>query len=71
MKSVFSKSTPKLPTASKGKTLKEIEADLEARGDHNDLDDPNLDPSEVGAPSLGGASTVPWKTVVSDEKPAR
>ena len=68
MKSVFSKSTPKLPTTSKGKTLKEIEADLEAKGGN---DDPELDPSEVGGASQGGASTIPWKTVVSDEKPSR
>ena len=70
MKSVFSKSTPKLPTSSKGKTLKEIEADLEAKGGNDDLEDP-ISTSEVGGVSQGGASTVPWKTVVSDEKPSR
>ena len=73
MKSVFSKSTSKLPTTAKGKTLKEIEADLEAKGGNEDLDDP-IAPSEVGGMAStvqGGASTVPWKTVVSDEKPSR
>ena len=71
MKSVFSKSTSKLPTTTKGKTLKEIEAELEAKGGNEDLDDPTA-PSDVGASShQGGASTVPWKTFVSDEKPSR
>ena len=60
MKSVFSKS-PKLDPKGK-KTLKEIEAELEAKTGADDPDNPY--PSMV---SEGGSSTAPWKTVVAED----
>ena len=56
------KKSPKMEAKGK-KTLKEIEADLEAKEGNEDLDDPS--------PSLGGESTAPWKTIVSDDIPIR
>ena len=42
--------------------VKEIEADLEAKTGNEDLDDPIPSHDE-----LGGESTAPWKTIVSDD----
>ena len=52
----------KSPKMEGKKTLKEIEADLEAKTGNEDLDDPIPSHDE-----LGGESTAPWKTIVSDD----
>ena len=60
---MFSKSDPNIQTSGK-KTLKEIEAELEAKSGRDDLDD--------APPSVGegeGSSTTPWKTIVSEDAP--
>ena len=59
------KRSPQAPPKGK-KTLKEIEAELEAKGNAADHDDqpPSMSISE-------GGSTAPWETVPSDTIPAR
>jgi hypothetical protein len=59
------KKSPKLEPKGK-KTLKEIEADLESKTGNEDLDDPIPTPDVIG-----GESKAPWKTMVSDDVPAR
>ena len=62
---MFSKSPKSVPKGKK--TLKEIEAELEAKAESNDLDE-----VDGGPPSMSdGASTVPWKTVPADDIPMR
>ena len=60
---MFSKSAKSEPKGKK--TLKEIEADLEAKSGNEDLDDP---PQSI---VIGGESSAPWKTIVSDDVPVR
>ena len=59
------KKSPKMEPKGK-KTLKEIEADLEAKTGNEDLDDPNPSQDEIG-----GESAAPWKTIVSDDATVR
>ena len=59
------KRSPQPPPKGK-KTLKQIEAELEARGNAADLDD---QPTSMSISE--GGSTAPWEVVPSDDVPIR